>query len=684
MGQNPAMPPSACIDNIVIANHLPFCKMPSTIQCNEKTGILSWRGEGQWYEIRDYGLFDSTLTVYKNISADSCILNTLSEGMHQVYIRSYCDSTSWSKWKTISVFLVDLNKRCFNYLDIGASTSYSGVCYTGTYENLIRNQLPTMEIVDYGSSDDNSLQTIHTDVNEIDPHTTINGGLKTVCAGEIASVRIGSRYFGNKTAKSARIEYQYTIQENVSALLYLKCAVVLMSGGHNTEFEKEPSFTVEVLDEQGNFLGNCTNLDIKVGVGGQSNWHQEPPRADFYYWSWCDWITVPVPLYQYVGQTVTIRLTAARCTYETHPCYAYFAITCGGGDNSSVGQFCGDTLVSQFMAPEGFEYAWYVKGDTTETIVSTDRVLNLQPDDDNIYEVTCHNMGADGCSFTLTANPNPYFPEVLVDARNLPVEENIVEFGNRSFARMYSRVDESILATESIRELIYDYGDGSTPELVSDSLVRHTYPKAGGTFRFTAVATSKYACADTLRLDVILPNLQEDTTQVTDTTQVEELPGDTIPLYRYTGDSPDGSTVDPVDPNQVVVTLDDNMLTIRDRSGDEISYALVNLTINQVSAKQVHAYRAPTQYEAMQDDTFRNLVVIELTEGGTYLLTLSNPNWDYGIYGTFDYITDSYAPQSMTDIAPTKVLRDGQLLIRQGDRLFTPTGMQVGIIAPTD
>ena len=51
-----------------------------------------------------------------------------------------------------------------------------------------------------------------------------------------------------------------------------------------------------------------------------------------------------------------------------------------------------------------------------------------------------------------------------------------------------------------------------------------------------------------------------------------EQPADTIPLYRYTGDGPDGSTVDPVDPNQVVVILQGDELTIREFMGEEITY----------------------------------------------------------------------------------------------------------------
>ena len=43
-------------------------------------------------------------------------------------------------------------------------------------------------------------------------------------------------------------------------------------------------------------------------------------------------------------------------------------------------------------------------------------------------------------------------------------------------------------------------------------------------------------------------------------------PSDTIPLFSYTGDDPGSSTVDPVDPNQVVATLQGDQLTIHEHS----------------------------------------------------------------------------------------------------------------------
>ncbi|MBR6310451.1 MAG: hypothetical protein IKR52_04555, partial [Paludibacteraceae bacterium] len=88
---------------------------------------------------------------------------------------------------------------------------------------------------------------------------------------------------------------------------------------------------------------------------------------------------------------------------------------------------------------------------------------------------------------------------------------------------------------------------------------------------------------------------------------VKNIASDTVPIYRYTGDDPGSSTVDPVDPNQVVVTLKGDELTIRESSGDEINFMLTNTSVASSAA------RAPKIDDAQ---SFRNEVSVQLTEDG--------------------------------------------------------------------
>ncbi len=143
-------------------------------------------------------------------------------------------------------------------------------------------------------------------------------------------------------------------------------------------------------------------------------------------------------------------------------------------------------------------------------------------------------------------------------------------------------------------------------------------------------------------------------------------PSDTIPLFSYTGDDPGSSTVDPVDPNQVVVTLKGDELTIREYTGVDITYSLQHNAPSQM----------PSLHRAPQSDTFRDMVTLQITESGEYQLLLTNPSWGYSIFGNF-----IYAPQGIESVhstsVPQKVLQNGQLYILRNGKVYTITGREL-------
>ena len=150
-----------------------------------------------------------------------------------------------------------------------------------------------------------------------------------------------------------------------------------------------------------------------------------------------------------------------------------------------------------------------------------------------------------------------------------------------------------------------------------------------------------------------------------------ETPTDTIPLFSYTGDDPGSSTVDPVDPNQVVATLQGNQLTIHEYSGKDINYTLRHNTPAQTPALRM----------APKADSFREEVTIAITESGEYTLQLTNPSWGYTIYGQFNY-----APQGIDQIESSSlqggdrgrlILHNGQIFILRGEKVYTLTGQEV-------
>ena len=145
---------------------------------------------------------------------------------------------------------------------------------------------------------------------------------------------------------------------------------------------------------------------------------------------------------------------------------------------------------------------------------------------------------------------------------------------------------------------------------------------------------------------------------------------DTIPLY--VNDGPGSTTVTPVDPNQVVATLNDNLLTIREQSGEEVTYSLAVTPISHAPAR--HAL--PAAQKEVSSGNFRNSVAVQLSEDGSYTLTLSKAGWENDIYGSFDYTASGLQPIAAPDAPARKLLRNGQLLIQQGDKIFTLTGVQ--------
>lgn len=502
-----AKAPSACVDNIVISKQSSACPAPTNVKYDKMTGTLSWNGNAAWYEVRDYAINGGELKEYTNVTNNSQVLDITSEGTHYFYIRAYCGEDSWSQWVMTSFFTWIPGSRCIDYLDIGPNPTFKGVCYTGNFDELyVQGKQGKMEKVDYGPASDESMHTVHMDLNEIDPNTTVNGGLNTVPDGEIASVRLGAY---TSSGLSSRLEYKYTVQAGMSDLLDIKYAVVMESGNHSAEYQPggdlNPTFTLNILDGNGNKLDGCTQVYFVAGFGDPNNWHNEPENTKLF---WCDWSTVTVSLRQYVGQTLTIRLTSMRCSWDTHPAYAYFTIGCRSG--SLEGLACGDYATDHFEAPEGFSYRWYKENDPSHTTVSTDRVFNISPSDDQIYMVECHSLFEPECYFTLTANPNPRYPVADIDTVVSHYNcQNVVDFENRSVVQVINRADGSVMSNaEPIQTILYDYGDGSEPEIIEGPANRHIYPVTGGTFHAMAIASMNDGmCQDTVHFELNLPDL---------------------------------------------------------------------------------------------------------------------------------------------------------------------------------
>ena len=149
--------------------------------------------------------------------------------------------------------------------------------------------------------------------------------------------------------------------------------------------------------------------------------------------------------------------------------------------------------------------------------------------------------------------------------------------------------------------------------------------------------------------------------------EINSVPEDTIPLYIK--DNPGTSTVDPADPNLIYAVLRNDMLIIRDFTGAEIF-----LTLSRNSS-----LFSPHRARRAQAQSFTDSTSVELTEEGTYDIELTSESWNYIVVGSFDFNKTHEAVEIIPSERPaaSKILRNGQLLIRIGDQLYTPSGVMV-------
>lgn len=508
--------PAACVDNIEIYAGNNLCANAPT-GVNYAKGTVSWQGSGTQYEVCIYNSFTDSFELAEIVNGKSWTPNPDKEGMLYLYIRSVCEDGGHSEWAYTSAFVYVKGARCIDFYDIGDTPDATGVCYTGNFDTFVRNhQQGTMEKVDKGYESNESMHTIHYIQGEIDPNTAeIDGGLVTIPQGEIASVRLGAY---TSMGKSARIEYKYEVLPGMSDLMELKYAAVLESGGHGSSLadsDMQPTLQLEVLDGQGNPLGSsCTQFTFMPGYGSTANWHSDPSASDNGKVYWCDWTTVTVSLRPYIGQTLTIRLTSTRCSYDTHYAYTYFTLGCRSGDLQGIA--CGDFSTDRFVAPEGFTCRWYKESDKTQQSILNAAgkeyydTLHISVTDTAVYMLECHNKEDFSCYYTLTANPNPRFPVADVQARaSVGNCQHNVRFSNHSYIAIINRLDSTMSKSdETVQEIKWHFDDG-TEAISSDTALMHIYPDTGGVFvPYVVASMSNGICQDTIYLDTLrLENL---------------------------------------------------------------------------------------------------------------------------------------------------------------------------------
>ena len=505
--QGAGMPnnPPAAIDNIEIAANVGCVAAPPTGLDYNGTA-LTWIGSAAAYDVRC--CLDTRTNKWftaDSVVGNSCRISGVGEGWFSFQVRSRCDE-GHSAWATKEDFVFTKGVRCIDVFDLDTA----GTCYTGRADSGDYNAKKKKEKVDEGYQSENSRHTIHYVPGEMDPRT--DNMLPTIPPGDIASVRLGNWKIG---AEAEAIEYKLFVRAGTSDILKLRYAVVLEDGGHTIGgAEQDPHgsneqshFYVAIKDAQGNLQDiGCSTFNFSSdpeAVNRDPTWHLSSQNA-----VWKEWTDVSISLANYIGQVITIYLATYDCTAAGHYGYAYFTMSCENGQLEGV--TCGDYRSDHFIAPEGFNYAWYKQGDPSHTILSTGRRYDIDPLDANIYMVDVINK-VNNCAYTLTANPNPRFPMAEVTpTRIIGNCENKVRFSNTSHVVYRSKIDSTIMkkADEEVESVIWDFGDGSPVISSKKAVLEHMFPQEGGTFNVTVKATmNDEVCVDSIVIPLTLPKL---------------------------------------------------------------------------------------------------------------------------------------------------------------------------------
>ena len=507
---NVADPPAA-IDNIVILDGR-ACAAPTKLNITTSGSDslnLSWQGDAGLYEVGCYSYEKNTWSVY---TTDTTVytFTDVPEGFCDFYVRTICYDTlnqeNYYSGKIMSNrFIYYPDNHCIDYITLTQSN-----CFINTQKPsyVTGNYGYVNEMVDYGSASIESRHTHHYSKIETDPRT--GGKLKTVPDGEIASVRLGNWKNGGESEK---VEFTFLV-DSTMPILIMKYAVVLESPGHdigkpaNATNLADPRFTLQVL-QNGRSIGDCSSADF-TSSGVDEGWTRDTLYAggsSKINVVWKDWTIVGVNLEEYIGEELTIRLATFDCSQSGHFGYAYFTLGC---DKATLdGEQCDGSSITEFRAPSGFDYLWYLADDPNKTPVSTEQILTLTDSTDTReYAVDVIFKEKADCMFTLKASSKPHYPVADFTYRISQRDcRNYITFTNNSRQVQIVRhpdatADTTILKCDSIRWDLGKYTSRIVPTQYQFGELE--FPVEGDTFQVTMHAFVS-TCEEVLTQTINLP-----------------------------------------------------------------------------------------------------------------------------------------------------------------------------------
>ncbi|MEO6882426.1 MAG: SprB repeat-containing protein, partial [Bacteroidia bacterium] len=249
-----------------------------------------------------------------------------------------------------------------------------------------------------------SYHTIVTAASGNDPY----GGFPMLDAGGgTYAVRIGgediNEYFGSNGTYSCSaggpggesggemLQQTFNVTAANSLFTY-KYAVVLDDGGHAAG--EQPYFRTEVFDQFGHPIP-CLQYYIQASNGVPPTGFLNSTTPNVYY---LPWTSNSLNLGAYIGQTVTVRFTAAGCIFGGHFGYAYIDCSCGSVAISTSPTTCIGGIITLTAPAGGSNYQW-TPVPAGPGIVGSSTGQSCNVNQNGEYQVTVTT--GSGCSYVL-------------------------------------------------------------------------------------------------------------------------------------------------------------------------------------------------------------------------------------------------------------------------------------------
>lgn len=467
-----ARAPGACVDKIQIRRNQ--CGRPTNLQSVTlgQIAMLSWTSTAERFNLRLRRISDGAESEAQGITGNSVMMQ-LPTGVYEPYMQVICqgDTSVWYSFPVLFIYTA----VGFNYLSLSNDRCFYSAETPSRWQDVEEPGVLKPGRIDYGFLSEYSRHTIHYYPDEIDPRTYNSidefghaaPPLRTIPEGEIASVRIGS---WELAARVARIVYDFQVDSATTGTLMIKYALVLQMSGH-PEADR-PRFTLKIVDAAtGEELSSCTTVDFSAKTSS-AGWYNVPVDGDItsdQTVCWRDWTSVGLNLNEFHGRKVRVILTAFGCTASIHYGYAYFTATCSSGQIQGIQ--CGDTPTEQFIAPDGFNYRWYLKSEPQKTL-DTARIFKVNYDDDRVYGVDVTYKTDAQCGFSLSACAIPRYPIPLAGYKVFQKDcKNYIQFLNLSHIRTRNlRTGEIVETNYKPEAVLWDF-DGLLPDSIpTDSI----------------------------------------------------------------------------------------------------------------------------------------------------------------------------------------------------------------------